>query len=81
MNIEGKYNSELAAKRASGKTEGNCIVEFRGENGKRTYDYFPQGHPIGEFESNGSGKFIKATNHKIVARAYRKANGDIVWKS
>jgi hypothetical protein len=80
MNMTGKYTSELAAKRASGKTEGYCIVEFR-NGSERTYDYFPQGHPIGEFQDTERGRqFVKATNHTIICRAYKQANGKIVWR-
>jgi hypothetical protein len=72
--MEGKYKSELSTKRAAGRVvEGTCIVKFRDES----YDFFPLGYLIGQFVA---GQFVKATNYKIVARAYRQSNGDIVWK-
>ena len=77
--MTGKYTTEHAAKRGH-CSDGNCIVEF-GSRGSRSYDWFPPGHPIGKFDSNGSGNFVKATNFTIIARAYKQANGDVVWRS
>lgn len=73
--MDGKYKSELAAKRAAASYPNSCIVDFR--NG--TYDWFPQGHPIGEYD--GTGKFIKSTGHQIVARCRLTLRGDYKWQT
>jgi hypothetical protein len=72
--MEGKYKSDLSAKRAAGRVEGTCVVKFSDES----YDFFPFGYPIGKFVD---GQFVKATTYEVVARAYRQSTGKIVWKS
>ena len=74
--MSGSYKSELAAKRGH-CNDGNCIVRF--DDG--TWDWFPQGHPIGEFVNNERGRqFVKATNCEIIARARKTVSGNIVWR-
>jgi hypothetical protein len=71
---EGKYRTEIGAKRAAGNEANACIVRFA----DGSFDWFPLGHPIGEFVN---GQFVRARRgYDIVARCRIKANGDTVWR-
>lgn len=71
---QGKYNTEIGAKRAARFYHNSCIVLFR----DGSFDWFPLGHPIGEFNDNG--QFVRANGHSIIARCFLKANGDYAWR-
>lgn len=64
--MEGKYKSESAARKARNKNLNTVIVEFS----DGMFDWFPQGHPIGDFQQvAGKGRqFVRAEGYEIVER-------------
>ena len=56
------YKTEAGAKRAANKNLNPVVARM----GDGTYDWFPQGHPIGSTDHNGN--FIKDSGAVIVAR-------------
>jgi hypothetical protein len=59
--MEGKYFTELAAKKGASKFSNPCIVRFS----DGSFDWFPLGHPIGYYEN---GKFVESVNYAIISR-------------
>lgn len=68
--MEGPYKTKIGAKRMASKALDHVIVEFA-FGGTKSYDWFPNGHPLGGF--NG-GDFYRAENARIIERyfIYRK---------
>ena len=66
IEMSGTHKSESAAKHAANKKLNSVVVKFS----DGTFDWFPQGHPIGEnCNPDGHGqRFIKANNYTIIAR-------------
>ncbi len=55
------YKTEIGAKRAANKNLNPIVARLS----DGTYDWFPQGHPIGRYEN---GQFVKDSDARIVAR-------------
>ncbi len=52
--VAGEYKTEIGAKRAANKNLNSVVVRFP----DGSYDWFPPGHPVGEYV--GGGRFVKA---------------------